>query len=166
MDLLWAHVRERPDPLQDRAPDAGIGADVEAVVMRLLEKEPDARFQTAAEVKVALEATSVAHAWTDADSKAAWGHYELPVEDDLDEALEHGKPASTKEVGTSPAKPVTLDSTGLRQAVSDQEAETGRPSARPSVAASVGGVPWPLLLGVSVGVAVLTAAIVVLLLKG
>jgi eukaryotic-like serine/threonine-protein kinase len=49
MEMLRAHTREAPPPLAGKAPPA-----LEAVVARLLEKSPDARFQAANDVIRAL----------------------------------------------------------------------------------------------------------------
>ena len=44
MSTLVAHVNEAPPPLSTRNPDALVSAEMEAIVMRCLEKEPDKRF--------------------------------------------------------------------------------------------------------------------------
>jgi serine/threonine-protein kinase len=53
---LFAHQRlTRPPPCSERAPEVKVPPALEAVVMRLLEKEPNARFATAAELIEALD---------------------------------------------------------------------------------------------------------------
>ncbi|MDB5099622.1 MAG: hypothetical protein JWM80_4043, partial [Cyanobacteria bacterium RYN_339] len=54
MQLLRQHVAEKPLPLENYK--AGLSADLNAIVMRLLEKEPLERFQSAFEVLEALGA--------------------------------------------------------------------------------------------------------------
>lgn len=48
------HLQRSPRPLQEAAPDRGIGPAVSAVVMQALEKDPDNRFASAAEMLRAL----------------------------------------------------------------------------------------------------------------
>jgi serine/threonine-protein kinase len=52
LGLLIKHVQEPPPPLRALAPDVPVA--LEQVVMRLLEKRPADRYQTAIEVKEAL----------------------------------------------------------------------------------------------------------------
>jgi serine/threonine-protein kinase len=52
--LLSKHVEELPEPLHLRRPDLPMNPALEAVVMKLLEKDPNARYQTAQEVVEAL----------------------------------------------------------------------------------------------------------------
>jgi Protein kinase domain len=47
--MAYKHVNEQPDP-----PDGEVPPELAAVVMRALEKDPDHRFQTAAEMQAAL----------------------------------------------------------------------------------------------------------------
>ncbi len=56
MGVLTKHMFEAPMPLNQRAPQANIPADVEAVVMKALAKDRDQRFQTMKEMSVALAA--------------------------------------------------------------------------------------------------------------
>ncbi|HWR54505.1 MAG TPA: serine/threonine-protein kinase [Bryobacteraceae bacterium] len=54
-DIMQAHIAEaRPKPAIERNPE--IGAELNSVVMRALEKDPAARFQLAADLRVALAA--------------------------------------------------------------------------------------------------------------
>ncbi|HRI10946.1 MAG TPA: serine/threonine-protein kinase, partial [Nannocystaceae bacterium] len=54
MATLTKQILEPPVPPRQRAPDAGIPADLEAIVMHALEKEPERRFQTIQEMGAAL----------------------------------------------------------------------------------------------------------------
>jgi eukaryotic-like serine/threonine-protein kinase len=61
--LIFAHVHERvasPSRMLGRE----LPTDVEQVVMRALQKEPSARFATAAELALALSSCTLAGAWT------------------------------------------------------------------------------------------------------
>jgi hypothetical protein len=65
--LIYAHVHEQvasPSTILGR----NLPADVEAVVMRALEKDPSARYQTAAELALALASCSLAGSWTFGDA--------------------------------------------------------------------------------------------------
>jgi hypothetical protein len=53
-EILVMHRDTPPPRLREIAPDAGISAELEAVVDRALAKSPDARFQTAVELSSAL----------------------------------------------------------------------------------------------------------------
>lgn len=63
-DLLAAHVRGTPTPLRQYRPD--LEPALRIVIDRLLEREPNARFQTAGEAVVALQDELAA--WPDADA--------------------------------------------------------------------------------------------------
>ncbi len=54
--LLWKHGNELPTPLSERSPELEIPPPVEAAIMKALEKEPDQRFATMAELQAALGA--------------------------------------------------------------------------------------------------------------
>jgi hypothetical protein len=65
--LIYAHVHERvasPSRILGRQ----LPADVEAVTMRALEKDPAARYQTAAELALALASCGLAGTWTFGDA--------------------------------------------------------------------------------------------------
>ena len=69
MELLIAHASERVTPPREYRPD--IPADLEAVVLRCLEKDPDKRFATADALEKALAACTCASDWTE-EMAAAW----------------------------------------------------------------------------------------------
>lgn len=53
-DVIRAHLSALPDPPSAWRPSLGISAELDAVVMKAIAKEPDARYQTAAELYAAL----------------------------------------------------------------------------------------------------------------
>ena len=55
--MLAAHIAERPKPLAEQRPD--VPAEIADVVMRALEKDPAARWQTAGEMHDALSGTAI-----------------------------------------------------------------------------------------------------------
>ncbi|MEM6468947.1 MAG: serine/threonine-protein kinase [Planctomycetota bacterium] len=68
-ELLRAHRMRFPRPLRETVP--AIPADLEEVILRALSKEPDKRFQTAAEFRDALRSCSTHGQWTN-DSALRW----------------------------------------------------------------------------------------------
>jgi|GEM_PF-6412203 serine/threonine protein kinase len=58
--LLMKHVHEEPDSLRDRRPDLNIPAELEAIALRALRKDPDERFATAEDMLGALSRTAAA----------------------------------------------------------------------------------------------------------
>jgi serine/threonine-protein kinase len=75
--LVFAHIHERPV-----APSRKLGrqlpTDVEATVMRALEKQPDARFSTAMELALALSSCALAGKWTYGDAALVARHSSRP----------------------------------------------------------------------------------------
>ncbi len=67
MGVLTKHMFEVPQPPSQRAPNANIPPDVEAVVLKALAKDRDQRFQTMKEMAVALEQCM------GGDPTSAWG---------------------------------------------------------------------------------------------
>jgi serine/threonine-protein kinase len=55
MAVLTKHMFEPPRPPSQLCPDAGIPAEVEAIVMKALEKDPANRFQSMAEMAMAID---------------------------------------------------------------------------------------------------------------
>jgi tRNA A-37 threonylcarbamoyl transferase component Bud32 len=68
--MLEAHLHLTPPPPSDVAP--GVPAGLDAVVLRCLEKSPDARFATALELRDALRALDDVPRWTAADAAQWW----------------------------------------------------------------------------------------------
>jgi len=174
VDVLWAHVNEAPQPLSERVGDGRIPADLEAVVLKCLAKAPNDRYQSAHELKAALEATVVADTWDESRSVQSWAHYDISLEDD--DLSFDDLPTLPEEVSPVAAKPVTFESTGLRHQVTPEDErkmadgtgrteqdDTHRDPVRPGMEDD--SIPWGLLVAVSAAVAILTAGLVVWFLR-
>jgi eukaryotic-like serine/threonine-protein kinase len=70
MELLVAHAHEKPAPLAEIRSD--IPEDLQAVVMRCLEKEPGRRFQDADGLEQALSECGVSDLWTRQAAERWW----------------------------------------------------------------------------------------------
>jgi serine/threonine-protein kinase len=68
--FLVAHLREPPVPPSERVP--GVPRDLEAVLLRCLEKDPAARYAGAAALRAALLACADAGRWTPEDARRWW----------------------------------------------------------------------------------------------
>jgi tRNA A-37 threonylcarbamoyl transferase component Bud32 len=55
LEIIASHVRRPPPRLRDRITDPTVPLVLDAIIARCLEKAPDRRFQTAAELRAALE---------------------------------------------------------------------------------------------------------------
>jgi serine/threonine-protein kinase len=73
-ELLLAHAERTPVPPSAFVP---ISAELERLVMRLLEKDPDRRPQTASELEARLAALARRTPWSQADA-VLWWHSHLP----------------------------------------------------------------------------------------
>jgi serine/threonine-protein kinase len=62
MKLIAAHLYEVPEPLSRHRPD--VPADLEAVILRCLAKDPNARFPDAESLNAALSSCAAAGQWT------------------------------------------------------------------------------------------------------
>ena len=71
VDLLIDHVKTVPRPPSSMT-EVPIPAQLDALVMRLLEKDPEDRFQSAGEAEAALKAIDFQPAWTQAKARAWW----------------------------------------------------------------------------------------------
>jgi serine/threonine-protein kinase len=69
-DTLLAHRQHPPTPPAQVRPD--VPADVEAVVMKCLAKDPADRYEDADALDEALSKCACAHDWTRADAAAWW----------------------------------------------------------------------------------------------
>ncbi len=79
MEVCAHHLHTAPVP-PGRRNGRAVPADVEAVVLRCLAKEPDARFATAAELVDALAACDDAATWSAKDAAAWWSTHGDRVE--------------------------------------------------------------------------------------
>ncbi len=77
MEMLLAHHSQPPIPPTHLQPQ--IPPDLEAVVLRCLEKDPSRRFAGAHELDQALAACRDAGSWTDDDATAWWSEHGQPV---------------------------------------------------------------------------------------
>lgn len=74
MKVIFAHVHDAvPPPSRMRA---GLPADLDAIVLRCLAKDPASRFQDVASLEVALASTSAAGEWTARQAEEWWTSYE------------------------------------------------------------------------------------------
>jgi hypothetical protein len=79
MEVCAHHLHTSPTPARARA-DRPLAADLEAVVMRCLEKDPGQRFADADQMAAALDACADAGAWTQARARAWWTETEPRIE--------------------------------------------------------------------------------------
>lgn len=70
MEIIAAHLRDRPAPLTKHRPD--VPAELQASILRCLEKEPAQRFPSAASLEQALGAAPIAQTWTEQDAAQWW----------------------------------------------------------------------------------------------
>jgi len=59
LSMLYMHVHEKPQPMRERRPDLNIPENIEAIVMKALEKDPKDRFKDMEEMKKAIEECGV-----------------------------------------------------------------------------------------------------------
>jgi serine/threonine-protein kinase len=71
LQTIMSHIWDPVAPLKELRPD--LPADVEAVVMRCLAKDPSDRYRSVAALQAALGECACAGQWTSADA-AAWWH--------------------------------------------------------------------------------------------
>ena len=81
IQIMMAQVNETPSP--PSAHQAGIPADVETIILKCLEKNPDERFNSAAHLRDALIACRCSHDWT-AQRASQWWKEQKPGPEKID----------------------------------------------------------------------------------
>jgi serine/threonine-protein kinase len=76
-EVMKAHVRDTVVPPSRHRPDTP--PDLEAIVLRCLEKDPDARFRSAEELETALSDCASAGDWNARKAAAWWEAFEPPL---------------------------------------------------------------------------------------
>lgn len=89
MKLILAHVQNRP--VSPRSIRADISEEMEAIIMKCLEKDPANRFQTVDELRAALKATVDNGNWTRVDSTKWWECNGCPRKRQMDEMILRGE---------------------------------------------------------------------------
>ena len=74
LELMMKHVQEEPVPPNDRA-DWEIPRELENVVLKLLEKAPQDRYQSAEDLRAALNAVPLKHRWTQDRAQEWWQNH-------------------------------------------------------------------------------------------
>lgn len=85
LKVMLAHASKSPEPLTNHTD--GIPADLEQVVFRCLEKDPDHRFQTAASLREAFLECDAAGLWTRDMAAGWWRDFGCPKKKALDAAV-------------------------------------------------------------------------------
>jgi serine/threonine-protein kinase len=93
MAVLRMHIDDPPRPPRKAAPDANISAELEAAILRALEKEPSKRWRSADAFARALEATSEG------------GASKIPLLDLTMQELGASRTAFARKPGSSPREP-------------------------------------------------------------
>jgi hypothetical protein len=70
LSVLFAHAHEEPTPPSRHNPD--VPADLEQVILKCLAKKREDRFQSAEELKQALDECVAAGRWTSSEARAWW----------------------------------------------------------------------------------------------
>jgi len=78
-ELMIDHLKATPPPLS-QVSELPIPKELEAIVLKCLEKAPDDRFQSAAEVESALRAVPIEDPWDQAKAHEWWDLHGLAVE--------------------------------------------------------------------------------------
>jgi len=71
MEMLASHIRDEPVPPSERSP-LDLPADLDRVILRCLEKDPQQRIGTADELGDELEGLQTRFPWTQAEARARW----------------------------------------------------------------------------------------------
>lgn len=90
MKVLLAHAHEQPRPPSEWNP--GLSEAMEAIILRCLEKSPEARFPDAQSLRSALLRCNESGGWTREDARAWWECNGCPHKRELDEQVFDFKP--------------------------------------------------------------------------
>ena len=85
LGVVMAHVLDPVDPPSQLHTD--VPGDLEAILLKCLEKDPDARYQTAESLEQALSECEHADLWTYRDAKQWWTRIHTDVPGDLEAIL-------------------------------------------------------------------------------
>ncbi len=85
MKVMMAHVRDTPVPPSEHNPD--VPHDLERVVLRCLDKEPERRFQSVEDLRRALTDCDAAGTWTRETAASWWQCNGCPKKKALDAAI-------------------------------------------------------------------------------
>lgn len=89
MKLILAHVQNVPEEPRSLRPE--ISEDLNAIVVKCLEKDPENRFQTIDELRIALVQTPENGLWTRADATNWWECFGCPKKREFDDCIMRGE---------------------------------------------------------------------------
>jgi serine/threonine protein kinase len=104
VDLIIDHVKN-PPPAPSTVSETPIPSELEALVMRLLAKKPDERYQSAAELDAALVALPTPEPWDWESAKDWWNLHGL-IEDEACFPLHSSESEATRQMEGIIAKPL------------------------------------------------------------
>ena len=101
VEICAAHLYSAPEPLSQRRD--GIPADLEAVVLRCLDKDASARFQTALELRAALSRCVDAASWDGQRAADWWSHHRVAFQAHC--AARRDKQIAATQIGDAATEP-------------------------------------------------------------
>jgi serine/threonine-protein kinase len=99
MEVLIDHVRTPPLPFA-KTSEVPVPRELEEIVMKCLEKDPEDRFQSAEELAEAIASTSSVGRWSQ-QSALDWWALHNPGEEDEDRWLHHEGLPGERAIGVS-----------------------------------------------------------------
>jgi hypothetical protein len=93
VDVLAKHMQERPEPPSEVLGHA-VSVELERIILRCLEKDPDARFEDAGALVEALESCPVEGTWDQRQARAWWQRWIEDHQEELDGASSGGSAPS------------------------------------------------------------------------
>ncbi|TWT55478.1 Serine/threonine-protein kinase PknB [Thalassoglobus neptunius] len=87
--LLLAHAQQTPVSLRSHNPN--VSEELDAIVLKCLEKNPDDRFQSVEELREALKSVPVTETWTRERAQEWWTCHGCPKKRELDECIQEGR---------------------------------------------------------------------------